>query len=52
MAFNRHGAMLWHIQKAWDDIFTGIEHGDLILMESDGQIVAIDISNGSRKPIQ
>jgi hypothetical protein len=48
MAFNRHGVVLWHIQKAWDDIFTGIENGDFVLMESDGQIIAIDNSNGSR----
>lgn len=50
IAFGFYGDMLWHTPKAWDDIFTGLEKGDLILMESDGQIVAIDASNGSRKP--
>lgn len=50
IAFNHHGAMLWHIQKAWDDIFTSFENGDFILMDSNGKIIAIDSSNGARKP--
>lgn len=50
VAFKHHGVMLWHLQKAWDDIFTSFENGDLVLMESDNKIIAIDRSNGSRKP--
>jgi hypothetical protein len=52
IAFNRCGVMLWHIQKAWDDIFSGFENGDFVLMESDGKVIAIDSSNGLRKPIK
>ncbi|GAA4788646.1 hypothetical protein [Lysobacter hankyongensis] len=49
ISFNRHGEILWHIQKAWDDIFTSFENGDFILMEPDGKIIGIDSSNGFRK---
>jgi hypothetical protein len=48
VAWSEDGHELWHIRKYWDDIFTGVEAGQLVLLREDGQRIIIDPSGGAR----
>jgi hypothetical protein len=50
VAIGSEGAVLWHIQKAWDDTFAGVRDGNLLMVEAKGQRVALDGTTGARMP--